>query len=223
MRRGATWPLAERPSSCLVVQRQSRALAGGLTAKPSCLPSAACAAHSNTVRRPSGVVVPRMSGCPPWPWSPCPHPRVQRPPVQCPVSGACPASARPVSSARCPRMRVSTRPLSNVGCGRPVSRVGVRAFRVGVRGVRSADFLERVGAGGRTAWRRSGSGPGSTAWPARDTPVARQDHPSVEEARPRPLHPICGMAGRKLSGQGCRHQADMTWAETEAATTSGLG
>jgi hypothetical protein len=140
------------------------------------------------------------------PWSPCPHARS--------------ASTRPVSGVgvQCPRMRCP-RPVSEC----PVSRVGVRAFRVGVRGVRSADFLERVGAGGRTAWRRSGSGPGSTAWPARDTPVARQDHLSVEEARPRPLHPICGMAGRKLSGQGCRHQADMTWAETEAATTSGLG
>jgi hypothetical protein len=49
---------------------------------------------------------------------------------------------------------------------------------------------------GRRRGRRSGSGPGSIAWPARDTPVARQDRPSVKEQRPRAVHPICGMAAQ---------------------------
>jgi hypothetical protein len=51
------------------------------------------------------------------PWSPCSRPHVQRPPVQCPASGTCPASvrlvsARPISSA------VSA---SSVQCEHPVS------------------------------------------------------------------------------------------------------
>jgi hypothetical protein len=49
------------------------------------------------------------------------------------------------------------RPLSNVRCGRPVSRVGVRAFCVRVGCVCPGDFVERVGAAGsHTAGARSG-------------------------------------------------------------------
>ena len=140
MRRGAAWPPAERPSSCLWCSRQSRALAGGLTAEPSWLPSAACAAHSNTLWRPSGVVLSRMSGRPPCLGRPVRVFRqrrpVQRPPVQRLASGACPASACPglrvrcrASGVRCPvSMSVS---VSGVQC--PVSTSGVRLSGAGVR------------------------------------------------------------------------------------------
>jgi hypothetical protein len=86
---------------------------------------AACAAHSNTVRHPSGVVVPKASGRPPCLWSPCPHSR---------SASACPVSARPVSGVRCvssihlsagrpPGVRVQC-PVSDGGC--PVSGASVR-------------------------------------------------------------------------------------------------
>jgi hypothetical protein len=93
------------PAAAWRCSPQSRALAGGLTAEPSWLPSAARAAHSNTVRRPSGVVVP---GCPDAtvPWSPCrvlrQRPRVRRPPVQYPVRVSVRPSGVRASGVRCP-------------------------------------------------------------------------------------------------------------------------
>jgi hypothetical protein len=117
--------------------RQSRALAGGLTAEPSWLPSAARAAHSNTVRRPSGVVVP---GCPDAhralvarsassvsvPVSSVHRPVcVRRPCVQCPASSTCPVSACPVSGVR--YVSSVRRPCPRVRC--PVSGCGVRCER----------------------------------------------------------------------------------------------
>jgi hypothetical protein len=147
------------PVAAWQCSRQSRALAGGLTAEPSWLPSAACAAaaHSNTVRRPSGVVVPRMSGCPP-----ClgrrvrvlrQRPRVQRPPVQCLTSGTvqrprvrCPRGWCPMSGVQCP---VS---VSGVRC--PVRASGVRvrcpvrASGIRVHFGRTGELVERLGAAG---------------------------------------------------------------------------
>jgi hypothetical protein len=91
------------------------------------------------------------------PWSPYPRPRS--------------ASARPVSGVRCDRP-VSARDahasgvqcpgvdvrrlasVSSVRCGRPASRVGVRPLRVRVRGVRTGDFVERVGTVGSHTARR---------------------------------------------------------------------
>lgn len=66
------------------------------------------------------------------PWSPCPRlrqrPRVQHPPIQWAASGRCPASARPVSSARRPCPMSSVRcPVSDVRC--PVSGVRVSVRR----------------------------------------------------------------------------------------------
>jgi hypothetical protein len=147
------------PVAAWQCSRQSRALAGGLTAEPSWLPSAACAAaaHSNTVRRPSGVVVPRMSGCPL-----ClgrrvrvlrQRPRVQRPPVQCLTSGTvqrprvrCPRGWCPMSGVQCP---VS---VSGVRC--PVRASGVRvrcpvrASGIRVHFGRTGELVERLGAAG---------------------------------------------------------------------------
>jgi hypothetical protein len=112
------------PAAVGQCNRQSRALAGGLTAEPSWVPSAACAAHSNTVRRPSGVVGPRTSGCPPCLGRPAPvlgqHPR-----VQCPASGVCASGVR-ASSVRCP----------------------LRASGIRVHVVRTSEFVERVDAAG---------------------------------------------------------------------------
>jgi hypothetical protein len=107
-------------------------------AEPSWLPSAARAAHSNTLWRPSGVVLPRMSGRPPCLGRPVRVFRqrrpVQRPPVQRLASGACPASACPVSRVRCRasgvRCPVSVSsvqcPVSRVDVGCPVSDASVR-------------------------------------------------------------------------------------------------
>jgi hypothetical protein len=123
--RGATEQL---PGTC---SRQSRALAGDLRRAPSCLPSAASAAHSNTARRPSGVVVP---GCPdahlalvalPTSSSASACPASARPASACPASArpasACPASARPASGVRASGVQS---PVSAVGC--PVSGASVR-------------------------------------------------------------------------------------------------
>jgi hypothetical protein len=71
---------------------------------------------------------------------------------------------------------------------------------------------------GRRRGRRSGSRPGSIAWPARDTPVARQDRPSVEEQRPRAVHPICGMALQVVRVMLAGIRPTMIWAEPVATT-----
>ena len=102
VRRGAAWLPAKQPSSCPVRWAISRA-GRWPHRRVVWLPSAACAAHGNTVRRPAGgrlVVVAQMSGC-----LPClGHPvRIlgQRPRVRCLVSGVrvqCPR-------VRCPRVR----------------------------------------------------------------------------------------------------------------------
>jgi hypothetical protein len=90
---------------------------GGLTAEPSWLPSAACAApHRNTVRRPAGrrlVVVAQMSGCRSWLGRPV---RIlgQRPRVRCPMSARA-MSARPVPNVRvsgCPGVHCPGCPAS---------------------------------------------------------------------------------------------------------------
>jgi hypothetical protein len=115
VRRGAAWPTAERPSSCLVVQQAVSRAGRCLTAEPSWSPSAACAADRTMVRRPSGhrlIVVPRYPDA----YLPCLGRPVrvlcQRPrlPVHCPTSGACPASG---ACVRCP---VSARASPLVQC-----------------------------------------------------------------------------------------------------------
>jgi hypothetical protein len=96
----------------------------------------ACAAHSNTVRRPSGVVVPEC----PMPTVPCsPRPRP-------PSASACPASTRPastrpasdvrcVSTSACPvsARLVSDTPVSVSGLQSPVSDVGCPVSGASVR------------------------------------------------------------------------------------------
>jgi hypothetical protein len=158
VRRGAAWPPVERPSSCLVVQQAVSRWQEDRPTEPSCLPSAARADYNNTVWRPGGVVLPRVSGCPPR----LGHPvhvlgqrrPVQRPPIQCPASGACPAStgpgsARPVSGVRCPMPGVAVRcPVARVDVGCPVRASGIRACRVCVRSVRTGEFMEREDAMG---------------------------------------------------------------------------
>jgi hypothetical protein len=119
----------------------------------------------------------------------------------------------PRSRPRCPHRvtswsasvrRAATRP-GGPGSGRPaVSANGSGSCPSQSRGAAPAQAVlgqqgHRAGPRRRRG-RRSGSGARSTAWPARDTPVARQDRPSVEEQRPRAVHPICGMAAHRSSG-----------------------
>jgi hypothetical protein len=116
------------PAAAWQCRRQSRALAGGLSAEPSWLPSATCAAAAHhTVRRPRGVVVP---GCPDA------HRAVvalSASSVTVGVSSVRPSSVRrPVcagvryvsgvraSSVRCPARGVR-RPASGVRCEPPAS------------------------------------------------------------------------------------------------------
>jgi hypothetical protein len=227
---------------------------GGLTAEPSWLPSAACAAcHRNAVRRPAGrrLVVGLDVGVPAVAWSPCPHPRSAS---TRPVSGVHACDVR-ASGVRCPGVSgVGVRVSIVRGVQRRCPRVP-RAVRV--RCVRIGDLVEHVGASdshtargpgagrpavpangsgnlsepapgrcagagragpaatsGRTwssSWRRSGSGPGSIAWPARDTPV-EQDRPSVWEQ-------VCALCTQAVAWRRAGRQGrvggmrpTMTWA-----------
>jgi hypothetical protein len=127
VRRGAAWPPAERPSSCLAVQAVSRAGRWPHRRAVMAAERGGCR-HSNTVRRPSGVVVPgypdahrglvalsasfvsvRVASVRP---SGVRRPvRVQRPRVRCPLVRC------PVPGARCP--------VPGVRC--PVRASGIRA------------------------------------------------------------------------------------------------
>jgi hypothetical protein len=148
VRRGAAWPPAERPSGRLPVQQALPRAGRWPHCRASWLSSAACAAHSNTVRRPSGVVV-RRCPIPTVPCSPCPrHPSASVCPASTrPASGVCPVSARLVSDARCPCPGPRAQcPTSDVRC--PVSASGIRACRVRVHSIRTGKFVEREGAAG---------------------------------------------------------------------------
>jgi hypothetical protein len=128
VRRGAAWPPAERPSSCLTVQPAVSRWQGPhgravmVAERRACRPRQ----HASPSQRCRGV---RVSG-----WRPClgrlaralrKRPRVRRPPVQCPTSGTCPASARPVSAR--PGVRASRCP---VPCVRASVRHSVRLVSV---------------------------------------------------------------------------------------------
>jgi hypothetical protein len=125
------------PAAAWQYSRQSRA-GGYLTVEPSWLPSAACAAHSNTGRRPSGVVVPG-------------YPDADRALVALSAS-TCPASARPVSGVRylssvrasgtCPASAPGVR-ASDIQC-RVRVQCPVRASGIRVHFVRTGEFVERL-------------------------------------------------------------------------------
>jgi hypothetical protein len=137
---GAAWPPVERPSNCLdsAVGRPAR---WQVASPPSRVPRVPPPATRFAVRAASWCQDVRMPTVTLSALSASACPASVRP-----VSGACPASARPVSSARCPRMRCPRVRFPMSGCGRPVSRVGVRAFRVRVRRVCTRDFVKCVGA-----------------------------------------------------------------------------
>jgi len=143
-------------------------------------------------------------------------------PRRCPrVPRRCPQCPHRVTSWSASARRAATRP-GGPGSGRPaLSANGSGSCPSPSRGAEPAravlDQQRRRAGPGRRRGRRSDSGPGSTAWPARDTPVGRQDRPSVEGQRPRAGTPRRhGSAGRQ--GQDCRHQPIMTWAEPVATT-----
>jgi hypothetical protein len=147
---------------------------GGLTAVPSWLPSAACAAppqeHGSASSRSSArrggpdVRMPAVA------WSPlsASSVSVHASGVRCPVSARA-MSARPVSN-----VWVSGCPLSGV------SSVGVRAFRV--RCVRTGDFVERVG--GQPHGQGQGHGLAALPYPrtARATARARAEASAPAQA-----------------------------------------
>jgi hypothetical protein len=135
VRRGAAWPPVERPSNCLDA-------AAGSPARWQASPPSH---HARRVPRVPPTATRFAVRAASW----CPgcrdaHRGLGRPvrirvasvrpsSVRCPVRVQ--ASARPVSRARCLRMRCPRVRCPMSGCGRPVSRVGVRAFRVRVRRV----------------------------------------------------------------------------------------
>jgi hypothetical protein len=157
---------------------------------------AACAAHSNTVRYPSGVVGAQGVRTPTVPWSPCPRPA---------SASACPASTRPAStpSGACPASTRPVRPsgvqclVSDVRC--PLHASGIGASCVRVHAVHAGELVERVGAADSSTDRTCRIGRGATvsATGARPSPpgtrwrwlgglpgrreqqVAHQDRPSV--------------------------------------------
>jgi hypothetical protein len=88
------------------------------------------------------------------------RPRVQRPPR--PASGACPASARPVS------VLGLQSPVSDVRCPVSGATSGIRACRIRVRSVRTGEFVEREGAAGSHTPRDR---PGRRLTPSAEQPV----------------------------------------------------
>ena len=121
--RGATWPLAERPSSCLVVQRQSRA--GGWPHRQAVM-LAKCR-----------VCRPQQHGSPSERRRSAQDVRMPTVALVALSASACPASARPVSGIRC----VSSVRPSGVQC--PVSaHAGVHASAVQCR-VRTSSVPRR--------------------------------------------------------------------------------
>jgi hypothetical protein len=184
----------------------------------------------------------------PWSASKCPVsgpgvqcPRMRCPRVRCPMSG-CPVSGcgRPASRVGVRAFRVGVRGVrtgdlvEHVGAARPHGQEGLglaalpypRTARAAARARAGASEPARAVLGqrrrragpGRRRGRRSGSGPGSTTWPARDTLVARQDRPPVEEQRPRAVYPIGGMALQVDRAMLAGIRPTMTWAEPVATT-----
>ena len=144
-------PLGRRrsdPAAACRCSRQSRALAGGLTAEghgcrvPRVPPTATrfgipAASWWRDVRMPTV------------PCSPCPRPPSASacPASTGPASGAYPASACLVSDARCPCPR-SRAPCPTSGVRCPVRASGIGAYRVRVRSIRTGEFVQGEGAAG---------------------------------------------------------------------------
>jgi hypothetical protein len=167
VRPGAAWPPAERPSDRLPVQQAVPHASRWPHCRASWLPSAACAAHSNAVRRPSDVVVPRCP-MPTVPCSPCPrHLSASVCPASTrPASGVCPVSAGRVSNARVqsPVSDIGC-PVSGVQCQRPVS---VRIASVSALSAPVSSWNARV----RPAATRLGTGRvGVSPYPSAGQPV----------------------------------------------------
>jgi hypothetical protein len=222
---------------------------GGLTAEPSWLPSAACAAppqeHGSASSRSSArrggpdVRMPAVA------WSPYPHPRsastrpvsgcpgVRCPGVHCP---GCPASVSARSAS--PSASVVSAPVTSWSAS--VDSHTARAMvwppcrireRLGQRPEPEPRPLRRrrpcwasgdVGWTWSSSWRRSGSGPGSIAWPARDRRLSRIARRSGSRyARCAPQAVAWRRTGRQ--GQGWRHAADHDLGWTAARPRVELG
>jgi hypothetical protein len=129
MRRGAAWPLAERPSSCLTA-RSAVSRTDRRPHRRACMGRRAPQAPSAGTRFgvPAGTRSawwPRISGAGPA-LSACPVLSS----IRCPVSGVrCPVSTRPVATRAMSTRPASSVRVSAVRCGRPVTGVqlGVRA------------------------------------------------------------------------------------------------
>jgi hypothetical protein len=135
MRRGAAWPLAERPSSCLTA-RSAVSRTDRRPHRRACMGRRAPQAPSAGTRFgvPAGTRSawwPRISGAGPA-LSACPVLSSIRCPVSCvlcPVSGVrCPVSTRAMSTRPASSVRVSA-----VRCGRPVSGVQLGVRHLGIR------------------------------------------------------------------------------------------
>jgi hypothetical protein len=131
MRRGAAWPPAARPSSCVAVQpavsrwQVPHRRAVMVAERRVCRPQQ----HGSPSHR--ALVALSASTCP------------ERPAVQCPASGTCPVSGvRYMSSVRAPGVRAS-----DIQC-RVRIQCPVRASGIRVHFVRTGEFVERLGAAG---------------------------------------------------------------------------
>jgi hypothetical protein len=112
------------------------------------------------------------------------------------VPRRCPRCPHRATSWNASARAVATRPG---GSGRPaISANGSGSCPSQSRAARPAQAMlgqrRRRAEPGRHRGRRSGSGPSSTTWPARDTPVARQDRRRSRNSVPRAVRTICGMA-----------------------------
>jgi hypothetical protein len=168
-------------------------------------------------------------------------PRVRCPRVRCPMSGCpgvhcpgCPASVSARSAS--PSASVVSAPVTSWSAS--VDSHTARAMvwppcrireRLGqrlepeprpLRRRRPCWASDNVGWTWSSSWRRSGSGPGSIAWPARDRRLRRIARRSGSRyARCAPQAVAWRRTGRQ--GQGWRHEADHDLGWTAAATTSG--
>jgi hypothetical protein len=198
MRRGAAWPLAERPSSCLTARsavsrtdRRPHRRASWDAEHRRRRPQEHGSASQRAPARRGGPGYPELA-------LPC---QPQQHPVSC---VRCPVSTRPVSTRAMSTRPASSVRVSAVRCGRPVSGVqlGVRASAHPASAIRAFPRLRcpnRVSSSS-TPMRRAATRPGrpESAWSLRTVSTTGWSSARVGAGRSKLAQAVLGQRRRRL-------------------------